>query len=99
MDAISAYKLIVKTSGVLYTVRICKDLGDSYIFALGPYNVSSEDPCYMGKTFTGVDKQSGKIFSYDIIKNRDSYKKAKIVRIRTGADLMVSELDQMAVLD
>lgn len=74
----------------LSRVRGCLDFGDFFAFALVPMNVYDDEDYFSGTTLTSVNKNTGKIFEYDITSDLDAYEKAKKVNVSTIYDKKIN---------
>lgn len=91
LTAEECYKIASKELKV-NKVRGCKDLGKFYIFSLAPINISDDDDYVTGTTFDAVDKQTGRLFIFDVMSNISLFEKGKSVKIKGILDTPISEI-------
>lgn len=67
----------------------CLDFGTFYLFLFAPLFLNVHEGYLTGVTFDAVDKQTGKIFEYDISNDLDAFEKANEIKIKTFLDKKV----------
>lgn len=73
-----AYEIICSKYKSKPFVKLCKDFGDAYGFFL----TKSEGDEFVGSSMICVDKNSKKVFEYNLADQKYDYRKAKVVPIR-----------------
>ena len=85
MTGQEAFKNLTKGNPFV-KVRGCLDFGTFFVFSLAPLYVKNTDNYLTGTVMDAVDKQTGRIFKYDITSDIDAYEKATPVKIITWFD-------------
>lgn len=77
---------------LLMKVRSCLDFGTFYAFSLAPLNVKDDDDYCSGTVFDAVDKETGRVFTYDITDSPDAFFNAERLNVDTFLDMPVENL-------
>lgn len=64
----------------------CLEFDSFYLFSFAPLLMDTTDGYCTGTIFDAVDKESGKMFEYDITSDLDAFERAKPIKIRTILD-------------
>lgn len=64
----------------------CLEFDSFYLFSFAPMLVNTTDGYFTGTIFDAVDKESGRMFEYNIISDLDAFERAKEIKIKTFLD-------------
>lgn len=82
MTAKEAYQILIKNKKGFEGI-VAFDMGNFYLIPLVPKG--TRETYYTGRIFDAVDKNTGRIFEYDITKDVDKYLNAKKISLK-GSD-------------
>lgn len=85
MTAKEAYQILSKEYPA-EAVRVCLDFGNFFLFSLVPFYIDSRETYYAGTIMDAVDKETGRIYKYDITDDVDAYLNARSIEIKTFLD-------------
>lgn len=69
----------IKSYGPEYLIHTAWDFESFYLFSIAPFYIKDEESYDTGTVFTAVDKETGRVFDYDITNDLNSYFNAKIL--------------------
>lgn len=57
------------------------DFGKFYLFSTAPKGISKNQRYATGTIFTAVDKETGRVYNYDITEDVDAYLNATVLKV------------------
>lgn len=74
----------VSQYGSVFKIHTAWDFGSFWVFSIAPFYISENESYDTGTVFTAVNKQSGRVFEYDITYDPDAYFNATVLYPKEG---------------
>lgn len=79
IDFKKACELALNTETSPSNIHTAWDFGTFFLFSLSPLYVTEGEQYDTGTVFTAVDKQSGRVYDYDITSDLDAFDEAVVL--------------------